>query len=145
MSFRRGNIQLSAQCGSKRLFDQINPSCARFHCRLNHRAFFHLRNAAGNTDDHTRLHHRIFYHLANHFRQHFRRQLVVGNYTVLQRMNCDNVTRRSAQHISGSGTDLKHLTGVFIQRNHRRLTQNNALACRVDQNIGGTEIDTKIL
>lgn len=68
----------------------------------------------------------------------------IRNYAVLERAHRHNRARRSADNILRGLTHAANRIVFNINRNNRRLTDDDAFALHVYQCIGSTEIDTNI-
>src|SRR6185295_20129307 len=65
-----------------------------------------------------------------------------------QRANGLDVSRRAAEHLLGFAPDGEHLLAtahVALYGDHRRLARHDALALDVDERVGRSEIDRKIV
>ena len=82
----------------------------------------------------------LFEKLLEHFLRHF----IIRDHAVAQRANRHDVSRRSAQHIAGGGADLQNLAGVLVNGDDGRLAQDDAASLFIDQNIGGSKVDSDV-
>ena len=74
--------------------------------------------------------------------QHLLGHVEVGDDAVLHRPNGDDAFRRAAEHALRLEADALDLLGLAIDRDDRRLVQDDALALHVDQRVRGAEVDT---
>ena len=147
MSFGVLQIQSGTQAGSQRLFDQEHSSGTCLNCRIDDASLLNFRNAAGNADDNTGLRRKHgslgcgLEHLLKHSHRHF----VIGNDAVPQRPHGNHVAGGTVQHIPGRGANLKNLAGIPVQGNNAGLANHKAFAVCINQNIGGTQVNTQVI
>ena len=144
-ALRGADVEMCAQSGRQRLFDQVDPAGAGLHRRLNDRALLDLGDTAGHAHDHARLDDGKAHDAADHLRQHPRGQLIVGDHAVLKRVDGRHIARRTAEHVARRRADLQNFAGVLVQRNDGRFAQDDALARRIDQYIGSSQVDAQVL
>src|ERR1035437_2348853 len=80
---------------------------------------------------------KIFQHLLCH--------LKIGNYSINQWTDSDNMGRCSTNHSLSFLTDGQNLLGFFVNRNNRRLGNDNTFAFNINQRIGSTEVNANIV
>jgi hypothetical protein len=73
--------------------------------------------------------------------QHLLGHLEVSDHAVPERPNRPNVSRRAPDHPSRPITDRLHLSAPLINRDHRRLEQNNPSPALEDNRVGSAKID----
>src|SRR3989344_2210178 len=78
--------------------------------------------------------------IGSEIREHLFRNLKVGYHSVHQRPNCFNMAWGSAQHVLGFDTYRQNLTGFNIDRHHRGLVDDNAVAFEINQSVGGAQV-----
>ena len=76
--------------------------------------------------------------------QHLLGDFEVGDDAVFHRLDGDDVAGRAAQHFLRLFADGLHFAGVLVDGDDGRLVDDDALAARVDQRVGGAEIDGQI-
>jgi hypothetical protein len=84
-------------------------------------------------------------HLRNEVVEHLLRDVEVGDHTVLQRADGDDVARRASEHGLGLVPHRQDRVVGLVDRDDRRLVEHDALAAHVDQRVGGAEIDGEIV
>ncbi len=141
------NVQTGTQTGSQRLLNQEHTPGTGFDGGVNDGTLLHLGHAGGHGDDHTGLGAELGGLVGGleHLLQHPNGHLVVADDAVLQRVHGNDVAGGTAQHIPGGGAHLQHLAGVLVHGNHRRLPDHQTLAIGVDQNVGGTQVNTQVI
>ena len=70
---------------------------------------------------------------------------VVGDNAVLQGLHRHHIAGGTPQHIAGSSAHLQDFSRISVQGNNTGLPDNQTLAVRVDQNIGGTQVNTQVI
>ena len=76
--------------------------------------------------------------------QHLFGDFEVGDDAVFHRLDGHDVAGRAAQHLLGFLAHRLHLAGVLVDGHDGGLIDNNALTGRVDQGVGGAQIDGQI-
>ena len=88
-------------------------------------------------------------HLLDELLEHLLGDGEVGDDAVLHGPDRGDVARRAPEHLLGREADLlDHLLAVrpvLPDRDHRGFVQDDALAPRVDQGIGGAEVDCEVV
>jgi hypothetical protein len=69
----------------------------------------------------------------------------VGNDTVPQGADRDNISRSSSEHSFGVVTNGKDLIGSCFHSDDRGLTEDNPVISGIYEGIGGAEIDSDIV
>src|SRR5919202_2653573 len=121
-------------------------ACAGFDRGVVYRAPFDLGHARRNTDDHARFGHdgEALMYLANEVVQHQLGDIDVTDDAVFQRTNGDDVGRRTTNHALRVRTDGQRPFGLGIDRDHRGLIDDDALAAYQHERVRRAEIDTNI-
>src|SRR5687767_3499266 len=97
---------------------------------LFYRTFFDFLNPRRNRDDDPRtgFHHRAFsMHLLDEVPQHRFGHLEVGDHTIFQRTNGDDVAWSSPEHPLGLVSDGEHLASPGLNGNDGGLSENNSV------------------
>src|SRR5438309_1227192 len=76
--------------------------------------------------------------------QHLLGHLEICDHAVAKRPRCTNVGRCAADHLPRLLTNRLHLAAPLIDRDHRRLEQDDALAPPKDDRIRSTEINRQL-
>jgi hypothetical protein len=147
-----GHRQAGTDGRRHRLFDQIDVARPGSQGRIADRAALHLGGAAGHADDDARAGReqaRIVY-LLDELLDHLLGDHEVRDHPVLHRTDGGDVAWRLAEHLLGGMTHgLNRLLGVGAafgtNGDHRWFIQHDALAARVDQGVGRTEVDCEIV
>ncbi len=86
-------------------------------------------------------------HLVDEIAEHRLGDFEVGNNSVLDRPDGDDIARGAAQHHFRFLADGQHLVGpdVLADRNHGRFPQDNAFAFDVDKGVGGAQVNGQIV
>ena len=82
--------------------------------------------------------------LADEVLEHLLRHLEVGDDAVLHRADGDDVAGRAAEHLLGVAADGFDLVGDLVDRDDRRLGDDDAAPLRVDERVGRAEVDRQI-
>ena len=81
--------------------------------------------------------------------EHLFRYREVGDHAVLQGPDCGDVAWRAAEHVLGLQSDRFHglaaAARFFPDCDHGRFIEHDALPRKVDQRVGGAQIDGKIV
>ena len=72
------------------------------------------------------------------------RDLEVGDRAAAQRPHRDDVARRAADHLPRLLTHREHVLRAAVERDHRRLVEDDPLRARVDERVRRTEVDREI-
>jgi hypothetical protein len=80
----------------------------------------------------------------NEVAQHLLGHLEIGDHAVAKWPGCLDVGRCAADHLPGLCTDRLDLAAPRIDRNHRRLEQDDPFPTPEDDRIGGTQIDRQL-
>ena len=139
---RLGNRQTRADRRHHRLLHQMHFARLRAIRRIHNRALFHLRNLARHADHNARMHqHLPVMRLVDEVIQHLLGDFEVSDDAVLHRLDGDNIAGRAAQHFLRLFTDRLNFAGRFVQRDNRRLIDNNAFSFRENQRVGGAKVN----
>ncbi len=76
--------------------------------------------------------------------QHLFRNLEIGNDAVFHRPNGDDVAGRAAEHLFSIAADGLDLIRYLVDRDDRRLADDDAAALGINKRIGGSQIDREI-
>ncbi len=113
--------------------------------RVLDRALFHLRDLGRHADHDARMHqHLAVVRLLDEVVQHLLGDFEVGDDAVLHGLDGHDVAGRAAQHLLGFLAHRFHFAGVLVDGHNGGLVDNNALAGREDQGVGGAQIDGQI-
>jgi len=82
--------------------------------------------------------------LLNEIRQHFFRDFEVGNHAVFHGLDSDDVAGSAAQHLFRFLAHSFYFTRVLVDGDDGGFVDDDALAARIHQGIGGAEIDSQI-
>ena len=136
---RLGNIDARADGCRNRFFHQINVLAACLSRRLFDRALFHFGHAARYADHDLRLEETsASAGLADEVLEHSLRNIVIGDHAVAQRSDRDNVRRSSSEHLSCFFPDGQDLVGIVVDRDDRRLIEDDPFSFDVYEYIGCT-------
>ena len=75
---------------------------------------------------------------------HALRDLEVGDRAAAQRADGDDVAGRAPDHLPRLVAHREHVVGAAVQRDDGRLVEDDALAARVDERVGGAEVDGEV-
>ena len=127
------------------LFDEIHFAGLGAIGGVLDRALFNLRDFRGHADHDPRMHqHLAVVRLLDEVVQHFFRDFEVGDHAVLHRLDGHDVAGRAPQHILGLFAYGLHFASIFVDGYNGWLIHDDALACRVNQSVGGAQIDGEI-
>ena len=76
--------------------------------------------------------------------QHLLGHVEVGDHAVLQRADRRDRPGRAAEHPLRLDADRVHLAGALVDRDHRRLREDDPAPSHVDEGVGRTEIDRHV-
>jgi hypothetical protein len=82
--------------------------------------------------------------LADEVAKHGFGNLEIGDYTILQWADGDDVAGRAAEHSLGLVAHGKDAIGALLNRNDRGLAENDALVFDINECICGAEIDAYV-
>ena len=109
------------------------------------RALFHLGNLRRHADHDPRMHqHLAVVRLLDEVVQHLLGDFEVGDHAVLHGLDGHDVARRAPQHLLGFLAHGFYFAGVLVDGHDGRLVDHDALPGRVDQRVGGAEVDGQI-
>ena len=75
---------------------------------------------------------------------HALRDIEVGDRTTAQRTHRDDVARSAADHLPRFLAHRQHVLRAAVERDHRRLVEDDAARARIHQRVRRTEIDREI-
>jgi hypothetical protein len=125
----------------ERLLDQVGARGAGVDRRLLDGGALDLGNTARDADHHVRAPTPAGRRLADEVTQHLLRRLEVRDHAVAKRARRADVRRRAADHASGVLAERLHVAGSLVDRDHRRLEDDDPAAALVDDRVGGTQVD----
>ena len=82
----------------------------------------------------------VLVHLLDEVPEHLLRDVEVGDDAVLERANRLDRARSAAEHALRFDPDGVYLAAPGIDRDHRRLAEDDAAAPHVDEGVGRTEV-----
>ena len=127
------------------LFHQVHFAGFGVIGGIDHRAFFHLRDFAGDSDDDARMHqHLAAVRLLNEVVQHALGDLEVGDDAVLHGADGYDVAGRAAQHFLGFLADRFHFAIGLIDGDDGGLVHHDAFAFGIDQRVGRAQVNGQI-
>jgi len=140
-----GDGQAGADGRHHGLFDEVHFAGLGAVGRIFDGALFHLRNLRRHADDYARMHqHLAVVRLLDEVIQHLFGDFEVGDDAVLHGLDGHDVAGGAAQHLLGLFAHGFHLAGVLVNGYNGRLVDNDALAGREDQRVGGAQINGQI-
>ena len=140
-----------ANGSSHRFVDQEHLASAGALGRFANRAPLDLRRAVRNADQDARARAEIAVAVRLPYKvlQHLLGDREVGDNAVFQGADRGDVAWRAAQHVLGFGAhsfdDPAATAGIFANRYHRRFVEDDAVAARVDEGIGGAKVDRQVI
>ena len=72
------------------------------------------------------------------------RDLEVGDRAAAQRADGDDVAGRATDHLPGVVPEREHVLGAGVHRDDGRLVEDDAATARVDERVGGAEVDGEV-
>ena len=138
---RLGDRQPGADRGGHRLLDQVRLARAGRERRLLDGALLDARDAGRNADDDARVREAVLVHLLDEVPEHLLGDVEVGDDAVLERADRGDRAGRAAEHPLRLDADRVHLAGALVDRDDRRLGEDDAAAAHVDERVGGAEVD----
>src|SRR5215467_7426991 len=137
--------QASADRRRHRLLDDVDPARTRLMPRFLHGALLDSGDSARYRDDDSRLGEpATMVNFLNEIAEHSLGDVKVGNDTVLQRTDGDDIARRAAYHALRFQSDCDYLPGIGIERYYRRFAQNDPAPSDIHQSVGGPQVDGHI-
>ena len=82
--------------------------------------------------------------LLNEVIQHLLGDLEIGNHAVFHRLDGDDVAGGAAEHLLGLFADGLDFTGVLVDGDDGGFVDDDALATRIHERVGGAEVDGQI-
>ena len=83
-------------------------------------------------------------HLFDEEAQHALRNVIVGDDTVAQRPDRNDVSGRTPDHLPRLLTDREHLIRIAVHRDYSGFPENNPLPLDIDEHIRRTKVDSYI-
>ena len=83
----------------------------------------------------------VLVHLLDEVAEHLLGDVEVGDDAVLQRADRGDRSRRAPEHALRLDADRVHLARALVDRDDRRLGENDAAAAHVDERVRGAEVD----
>ena len=140
-----GDGQTGADRGDHGLLDEVNFTRLGAIGGVHDRALFDLRDFGRHADHDARMHqHLAVVRLLNEVVQHLLGDFEVGDDAVFHGLDGDDVTRRAAEHLFRFLADGFNFTGVLVNGDDGRLVDDDAFAARIDERVGGAEIDGQV-
>jgi hypothetical protein len=135
-----------ADSGRHRFGDDVDAPRTGGVGRLGHRALLDAGDRRRHADHHARTRERpaSSQHLAHEVPQHLRGDLVVGDHAVAQGTDGLDVVGGAADHALGLGADRNDGVGGRVDRDDRRLVEQDAAPPRIDQGVRRPEVDREI-
>ena len=128
---------IAAAIGSSMRYAWRAPARER---RLLDRALLHAGHAGRDADDDARVREAVLVHLLDEVAQHLLGHVEVGDHAVLERPDRADRARRAAEHALRLDADGVDLAGALVDRDDRRLGQDDAAAADVDERVRGAEV-----
>ena len=141
---RLGDLEPGADGGGDRLLDQRDLARAGRQARLLDRPRLDLGDAGGHAHDHARARPAARLRLAQEVAQHLLGDLEVGDHAVAQGPRGGDRRGRAADHAVRLVADGVDLAAVGVDRDHRRLGDDDAAAALVDERVRGAEVDGQV-
>ena len=138
---RLGDRQPGADRGGHRLLDQVGLARAGRERRLLDRALLDAGHARRHADDDARVREAVLVHLLDEVAEHLLGHVEVGDDAVLERADRRDRARRAAEHALRLDADRVHLAGALVDRDDRRLGEDDAATAHVDERVGRAEVD----
>ena len=137
--------QAGADGGRHRFLDQVHFTGLGAVGAVLHRALLDLRNFRRHADDDSRPHpHRAVVRLLDEVGQHLLGDVEVGDDAVLHRLDGHDVAGRAAQHLLGFASNGFDAPVHLVDRDNRRLVDDDALALGIDAGVGRAEVDGEV-
>src|SRR6185437_9142275 len=131
-----------ADGGRHRLLDDVHPPRSGLMAGFLDRALLDSGNAAGNRDDNARLGEPAApVHLLNEIPEHSLGHVEVGNYSVFQRSDRNNISGSPADHSLSFKADRDNLAGISVKRDYRGFIEDDPAASYVHERVGSAEVD----
>ena len=127
-----------------RLLDEERLRRAGTPRRFEHRALLDVGDGRRHADQHPRT---LQARDAGALEQHADEalgDLEVGDRTAAQRTDRDDVAGGATDHLPGVVAEREHLVGARVHGDDGRLVEDDPLAARVDERVGGAEVDGEV-
>ena len=82
----------------------------------------------------------VLVHLLDEVAEHLLGDVEVGDDAVLERPDRGDRPGRAPEHPLRLGADRVHLAGALVDRDDRRLAEDDPAAADVDERVGGSEV-----
>ena len=136
--------QVGADRGGHRLLDQLGIGGTGTAGGVGDGATLDLGDGRRHTDDDLRAGEAADTDALQQQTDHPLGDLEVGDGTAAQRAHGDDVAGRAADHLPRLAAGGQHLTRLAVERDHRGLVEDDALALHVHQRVGGAEVDREV-
>ena len=143
---RLAHRQPGADRGGHRLLDEPRPAGARVERRVEDRPFLDLGDAGRDPDNHpgSRQQADPIMHLVDEVADHLLGHVEVADDPVAQRPDGDDVRRRAADHPLRLRPDRQDPLRARLDRDDRRLADDDAAVLDVNQGVGRAEVDPDV-
>ncbi len=143
---RLGDGHSRADCRRHGFFNQVNFAGLGSHRAVFHRAALDLRYLRRHPNHNARAEPPAApVRFADEVRQHFFGGLEVGDDAVFHRLDGHDVTRRPPEHFLGIGAHGFDAAIGFVNRDDRRLADDDPFAAREHAGVGRPEVDGEIV
>ena len=140
-----GDVDAGADGGGHGLLNEVSPAGTSLDAGVHHGALLDLGDAGRHADEQAGLEEGEGGHLPNKLLQHPLGHVVVGDDALTQRTHGNDVAGGTAQHGLGVGAHLQQLAGILVHGHHGGLAQDHALALNINQDGGGTKVNSDVL
>ena len=137
---RLGDGEPRADRGGHRLLDQVGLARAGGERRLLDGALLDAGDARRDADDDARVREAVLVHLLDEVAEHLLGDVEVGDDAVLERADRRDRAGRAAEHALRLDADGVHLAGALVDRDDRRLGEDDPAAADVDERVRGAEV-----
>ena len=137
--------QTCAQRRRQRTVEQLRAPHACVKHGGNQRALFHLVDGSGQSQNGAGAgKHMLADGLEHKALKHEADQLVIGDGTLAQGADGQDIARRASDHTLGLVTKGKNIAAVAIDGHHGGLAQNDALSLHIDQDLRSAQINPDV-
>ena len=138
------DVESGADGGGHRLLDEMRGGGAGTPGRLFHRTPLDRGDGRGDTDQDPRAVEPVDTSSPKEQPDHPLGDLEVGDRTLAERTDRHDVTGGTADHLPRLVADGEHFVRPRVERDDRRLVQDDALSSCVDEGVGRPEVDRQI-